>query len=193
MTPEDYPFYIKNVVRRYLPLQLALDLFFIFFGVRKRLSGNGKFEYDLDFEEKTYFIRQIFKTLLRHPQVTMLISGVLNMRYANGISHDFSRKQFTVIVLMPQVIGKFSIAKYSSLRISLLYSVKSLIYAILFQSTAPGILEKSYNITYETFGDVAWSMLTNLPLSFLGFIFFTPLVMHVVFNFRQSKKNQKNT
>lgn len=186
LTPAMYSVYVKNILTRFLPLQLAIDLTFLSLGVRKRIGSSGTFEYDAEYEEKVYFWRQVIKTFFRHPQVTMGLAGLYG-----PVSHEFSAAQFGAIVLLPLIIGKYSISRYSSLKYSFFYSIMSAIYAFLFQFSAPEVREMWFENKFETYKDVTATMYSRLSPQYMAFIFFAPLamhLMHVVVNARGTTK-----
>ena len=176
LTPEMYSVYVKNILTRFLPLQLAVDLMFLSLGVRKRIGSSGTFEYDVEYEEKVYFWRQVIKTFFRHPQVTMGLAGVYG-----PVSHEFSAPQFGAIVLLPLIVGKYSISRYSSLKYSFFYSIMSAIYAFLFQFSAPEVREMWFENKFETYKDVTATMYSRLSPQYMAFIFFAPLAMHLMY------------
>jgi hypothetical protein len=176
LTPAMYSVYVKNILTRFLPLQLAIDLTFLSLGVRKRIGSSGTFEYDAEYEEKVYFWRQVIKTFFRHPQVTMGLAGLYG-----PVSHEFSAAQFGAIVLLPLIIGKYSISRYSSLKYSIFYSIMSAIYAFLFQFSAPEVREMWFENKFETYKDVTATMYSRLSPQYMAFIFFVPLAMHLMY------------
>ena len=186
LTPEMYSVYVKNILTRFLPLQLAIDLTFLSLGVRKRIGSTGTFEYDVEYEEKVYFWRQVIKTFFRHPQVTMGLVGLYG-----PVSHEFSAAQFGAIVLLPLILGKYGISRYSSLKYSFFYSIMSAIYAFLFQFSAPEVREMWFEDKFETYKDAMAMMYSRSSPRYMAFIFFAPLAMHlmyVVVNARDTTK-----
>ena len=176
LTPEMYSVYVKNMLMTFVPLQFAIDLTFLSLGVRKRIGARGEFEYDTEYEEKVYFWRQVIKTFLRHPQVTLALAGLYG-----PVSHEFSSVQFGAIVFMPLIIGKYSISRYSSLKYSFFYSIMATVYAFLFQFSAPEVREMWFENKFETFMDVTAKMYSRCSPQYMAFIFFTPLVMHLMY------------
>ena len=176
LTSEMYSVYVKNMLMTFVPLQFAIDLAFLCLGVRKRIGARGKFEYDEEYEEKVYFWRQMIKTFLRHPQVTLALAGLYG-----PVSHEFSSVQFGAIVFMPLIIGKYSISRYSSLKYSFFYSIMATVYAFLFQFSAPEVREMWFENKFETFMDVTAKMYSRCSPQYMAFIFFTPLVMHLMY------------
>ena len=176
LTSEMYSVYVKNMLMTFVPLQFAIDLTFLSLGVRKRIGARGKFEYDAEYEEKVYFWRQMIKTFLRHPQVTLALA-----RLYGPVSHEFSSVQFGAIVFMPLIIGKYSISRYSSLKYSFFYSIMATVYAFLFQFSAPEVREMWFENKFETFMDVTAKMYSRCSPQYMAFIFFTPLVMHLMY------------
>ena len=176
LTPEMYSVYVKNMLMTFVPLQFAIDLTFLSLGVRKRIGARGELEYDTEYEEKVYFWRQVIKTFLRHPQVTLALAGLYG-----PVSHEFSSVQFGAIVFMPLIIGKYSISRYSSLKYSFFYSIMATVYAFLFQFSAPAVREMWFENKFETFMDVTAKMYSRCSPQYMAFIFFTPLVMHLMY------------
>ena len=176
LTPEMYSVYVKNMLMTFVPLQFAIDLTFLSLGVRKRIGARGELEYDTEYEEKVYFWRQMIKTFLRHPQVTLALAGLYG-----PVSHEFSSVQFGAIVFMPLIIGKYSISRYSSLKYSFFYSIMATVYAFLFQFSAPAVREMWFENKFETFMDVTAKMYSRCSPQYMAFIFFTPLVMHLMY------------
>ena len=176
LTPEMYTVYVKNILTTFVPLQFAIDLTFLSLGVRKRIGARGKFEYDAEYEEKVYFWRQMIKTFLRHPQVTMVLAGLYG-----PVSHEFSSVQFGAIVFIPLIIGKYTISRYSSLKYSFFYSIMATVYAFLFQFSAPEVRELWFENKFETYMDVTAKMYSRCSPQYMALIFFTPLVMHLMY------------
>jgi hypothetical protein len=176
LTPEMYTVYVKNILTTFVPLQFAIDLTFLSLGVRKRIGARGKFEYDAEYEEKVYFWRQMIKTFLRHPQVTMVLAGLYG-----PVSHEFSSVQFGAIVFIPLIIGKYTISRYSSLKYSFFYSIMATVYAFLFQFSAPEVREMWFENKFETYMDVTAKMYSRCSPQYMALIFFTPLVMHLMY------------
>ena len=118
----------------------------------------------------------MIKTFLRHPQVTLALAGLYG-----PVSHEFSSVQFGAIVFMPLIIGKYSISRYSSLKYSFFYSIMATVYAFLFQFSAPEVREMWFENKFETFMDVTAKMYSRCSPQYMAFIFFTPLVMHLMY------------
>ena len=176
LTPDVYSVYVKNVLTRFVPLQLAIDAAFLSLGVRKQIGARGTFEYDGKYEEKLYFWRHMIKTFLRHPLVTMFLAG-----FYGPISHEFTKTQFGAIVFMPLIIGKYNISRYSSFKYSLFYSVMSISYAFLFQFSAPAVREMWFENKFETYWNVIEAMYSRCSMHYMAFIFLVPMVMHLMY------------
>ena len=176
LTPDVYSVYVKNVLTRFVPLQLAIDAAFLSLGVRKQIGARGTFEYDRKYEEKLYFWRQMIKTFLRHPQVTLFLAGVYG-----PISHEFTKIQFGAIAFMPLIIGKYNISRYSSFKYSLFYSIMSISYAFLFQFSAPAVRELWFENKFETYWNVIEAMYSRCSMHYMAFIFLVPMVMHLMY------------